>query len=86
MEEADFNPESGHLTAAAWFSHLTFGEKSFDFSGSQFPYLQNGSFEAYTLEQSWVPYITDFSVISPHSEEKLEWDKECQKALSLMYT
>ena len=55
MKEA----ESGPLTAAAWSSHLTFLKKS-NFSGSQFPYLQNGSFDAYTVEQSWVPQITDF--------------------------
>lgn len=44
MEEADFNPEPGHLAAAAWSSHLTFLEEPFNFSGSQFPYWQNGIF------------------------------------------
>lgn len=62
--------ESGHLTAAAWSIHLTFLKKSFYFSGSQFPYLQNWSFAAYTVEESWVPQITDFLVISHHSIEE----------------
>lgn len=76
MKEA----ESGPLTAAAWSSHLTFLKKS-NFSGSQFPYLQNGSLMLIRWNNLGCLKLLIFSVISHHTMEELKCGDEYQVAL-----